>query len=221
MDLAQMRTQVRAFMDVDVDDLPDAVLDPWFQDGYSRIIRKGRKVWSWLQTETTVLTVPGTQTIDLDDVTLDIREVRQIWRPDGLKLAHVLHDRAHTQFSQGVGNPQAFSTWGRKVYLWPVPTDVETLSLIGYREPTAWYHASATDVPDCPEEYQFLMVFWATSMAAAQQEDLEVAAYHKGHFDEQLEMLLADDQSPNISQPIVLGGRRAVPFTPKYNIAAF
>lgn len=219
---SEIRSFVRTSLDVDVDDIPDSILNVWLSDAVTRIISYFNESPTFLQVEYKFDTIIGQQSYKLDtlatftDVNTGLTITQPLQAVDEVRGPNYsLTPRQHRQVRESYradapsGRPQEFSHWGRDLYLWPKPASVETVYLLGIRSPN-WNWVTSNLVPDLPEEFHVLVAHWALARAYAQQDDPEMANFFRGEFAGTLENLAARFKTNATALPMVMngGGRR-------------
>lgn len=194
MDLAEIRDFVRNHLDVDSEELPSAILDRFIIDASDRIERASVALgghWTFRQVTYPFNVVNGTQSYDMDVYTglagtgegqtplAFLEEVRgSNWSL--LPEDHRAMRARYTLTNPSSGTPRWFTTWGRKLFLWPSPTESETYDASGYRKGIDWVSANAA--PDFPAEFHELIAVWALNRSYLHQDDLELAAFFREEF---------------------------------------
>lgn len=220
MDLATLRSQVRTTLDTDEEDLPDVLLDMWLEEGFERIVDFDQR-WPFYEATWTYDWVAPRASYAIEDVGADIARISSIIADDDRELVYTGHDTASRQYANAnysTGTPEQWSVYGDRLYLWPTPAGDVSLDLRGYREPTPFSALTAGAAPDLPTKYHKLLVRWALHMAYERDEDTELSAYNRQHFEDQLRLIQGADRAVPTPQPIVIGGGRRlmVPFGPKF-----
>jgi hypothetical protein len=208
VNVQELRDYPRVMLDLEVDDLPDVLLDRWMAEGFQRIIRRVQR-WPHLETSETLVTEADVQAYSLPT----IQKIRSMHGPRGELLwmdeseARQAFWNVTTAFPSSY--PKVWSEWGDGVVLWPTPDDAYTVSVTGYRAPlTTWIGVAGED-PDLPERYHEILLSWVMFRTYQQQDDIENAQIERGQFDDGLAELTADDMSlPPSTAGLVLGGQR-------------
>lgn len=211
MNVQDIRTYVRDTLDVDAEDMPDRLIDAWMHEGYVRVHRLARR-WPHFETEAVLATEGGRAEYDLSLAPFGgLREITFILGPDGpLRLVSV-DEAERLYFWQGVPltrRPEAFSTWGTTLRLWPTPDTAYSLAVRGYRLPAAWPAASAADSPDLPDDFGIVIRAWVMHKAYLHQDDPDLAQVSKMEFDEGLAELADSELQMPSNTPMVVGGAR-------------
>lgn len=220
MTASAIRSFVRTHLDVDSDELPNELLDLFMRDGAIRIISFFDESPVWLQSEYYFYTVADQQAYDLDS-TAGMTSPTPLQSVDDVRGANFsLTPRDHRQIRSEYrddapsGRPQAFSQWGRTLYLWPAPaTTNDYFWVTGIRQPDWDWVTSSDQTPDMPEEFHPLIAQWALSRSYAQQDDPEMANFYRSEFSTELKNLAKRWRGTVTAQPLIMnGGRRTEPY---------
>lgn len=212
MNLSDIRSKVRSITDMDTTDLPNDVLDMYIKDGYQRMIALERR-WPFFQKSYSLSTVANQSDYAISSIgTGDLREITSVvdTTAGGLRLTLVAHEDAEAVWgssSDTAGRPLHFSFWESKIYIWPKPNAVYTLSLRGYRKPVDWTANTSTEV-DADERLHQALVYYAVAQVYQLQEDMELATFYRGSFDENVRLVANDIMRPSSHRPMVLSGSR-------------
>jgi len=199
MTASDLRTTVREITDLDIEDLPDSLLNLYLRDGYYRILDLEKR-WVFLEKSFTFNTVAEQRAYEIDNFTSDpISQIVSIVDESGigLSLDMVPYDMAETTYVGSYdtsGDPLFYSIWEGSIHLFPKPNNVRVLKVRGYREPIDW--VGEDDVVDASASLHFALVYYACSRVYQRLEDTVMAAEYKRSFDEAV--LLA---SKNIQKP--------------------
>lgn len=201
MTVQNVRAYVREYLDLEVEDLPDSLIDPWIAEAFRRIIR-ARQEWPAYETVATLVTDGG---FEYD---LGLREVRSVFDQNYGPLNSTDFALAQARYRHHAsGRPRTFSTWAGKVRLWPAPSAGLTFHVSGYREPAdplASGVGTAFDLPH-PDAYD-LVVSYVMHKAYLREDEPELATIHKAQFDEGLAIIAKDETDAPTGVPVVLNG---------------
>jgi hypothetical protein len=212
MNLSDIRSKVRSITDMDTTDLPDDVLDMYIKDGYQRMISLERR-WPFFQKSYAMTTVANQGSYDIGSIgSGDIREITSIvdTTAGGFRLTLIAHEDAEAVWNGTgdlIGRPLHFSLWEGKVFIWPRPNAAYTFSLRGYRKPVDWTANTSTEV-DADERLHQALVYYAVAQVYQLQEDMELATFYRGSFDENVRLVANDIMRPSSHRPMVLSGSR-------------
>ncbi len=206
-----IRTYVRTALDVEADEVPDALINVWMNEGFDKIVALADRSPYWLHVTYTFDSVVGTQSYDLDttDGMIDPTPLRYIEdvRGDTWSLVPRSHRQVRARYRQSdpsQARPTDFSVWGRSLYLWGIPTEVMTYEVTGTREPLDWVALGTS--PDCPNEFHGLIADYTLARGYAQQDDPDMAQQLLGGWDAQVQKLLVRSEDGMSSQPLQING---------------
>lgn len=221
MAVQDIRTYVRSFVDVDVTDIADSMLDFWMRDGYNRMIRAARP-WPFLMVGGTesmysITTISGQQSYSLPSVQVQgapasvfVRNIVSIQGPRW-ELGYSDQEALEATFPPAFGQssePERFSVWGEKVTLWPTPNGTYNLNIRAYREPVDWVTIGAGGTVDAPDDFHMVLTSFVLSQAWAQQTDLEQSSYWLTQFEKGVQELVNNYIRALMPQGLVLNGGR-------------
>lgn len=217
-----IRDNVRAFIEVDINDIPDFLIDGWLREGYRRIKAMSRE-WPWFEiggkeTPYTLTTVIGQATYDLPAVTVQAGQatvsakgVRAIQGPHW-ELLYGDDQSLESTFTPDnptLVQPERFSAWGTAgITLWPTPDAVYVLNVRAYRNAVDWVSLGAGGTVDGPEEWSHAVQTFALARASAQQTDLAGASYFQQEFEMSLKEIVQNEIHAPMAGPLVLNGAR-------------
>jgi hypothetical protein len=200
---------VRDITELDTDDVSDSVLTLYLRDGYNRIIDLERR-WPFLEVKFTLTTTPNVNEYTVDDFTTDdIREVISIYDPDNVRLEFVDYDQVEEWLMTPTtpqGRSTFFSFWGNKLYLFPIPTEADALTVRAYRYPNNW--VSSNTYPDGPVGFDLPLVYYVVSRVYQSQEEIGTAREWERSFTEGIGLVRRDQMRPESSAPVVFAGGR-------------
>jgi len=219
VNLQQLREYVRVQLDVDEEELPNALLDSYFTEAFLRTISMENR-WPFYESRWTVNKVADTATIPLPIDCDAAGIVALIDQTNGYRLMQVGYELAEDNFVgmwSSSSNPMYYSIYGNALTLWPTPpTDfARQFSLRGYRLPQDWVSQGAGSEPDCDVRLHQLLAHYAIALAYAQQEDEVLEDTYMKRW--QASYLAAHNAicNPRHHQPLILNG--GLPYTPSYN----
>lgn len=203
--LQEIRDQVRNTVELDETDIPNSILDLFVQEGFDRIARDSRR-WSFYEDEFTFTTTASQGSYSFASIDSTLAEVDAIEHDSWLCLP-ISHQLATGQYagSDVTGTPTNFSVWNSKLFLWPVPDEVLTIEVRGYRSPTDWIAQGAGATPDVPVEFHPLIVLWALHRAYLQQDDQASGQMLRQMFGEQFKVLKDDYTRAYVAEPSIVG----------------
>ena len=175
MTLGELREYIRVQLDMDEEELPNALLDSYLQEAFTRTISMENR-WPFYETRWTVAKVADTPHIALPAGVDPAGIVSLIDASNGYRMIQIGSETAEDSFvgmSATADNPVYFSIYGNELVLWPDPpaTLARSYQLRGYRLPNDWISQGASAVPDCDARLHQLLAHYAIALAYAQQED--------------------------------------------------
>lgn len=191
MTATELRQTVRDITDLDIEDLPDSLLNLYIRDGYYRILDLEKR-WNFLEKSFTFNTIAEQKSYSISSFTGDpISEVISIVDPSGVgfRLDMVGYDEAERTYIGSydtAGDPLFYAVWEGKIHLFPKPESARTLQVRAYREPTDWI--GEDDVVDAAPSLHFALVYYACSRVYQRLEDSVMAAEYKRSFDEGVQL---------------------------------
>lgn len=208
-----IRATVRSIVDLDAEDLSDAVLDLYIRDGYYRILDLEKR-WTFLEYSFSFTTQQGVRAYELASIAGEpISQIVSIVdnTETGLRLPMVGFDEIEKVYS-GVyadltGRPEFYSLWGGSLYIYPLPNNARTLTCRGYREPLDW-QSEGGDV-DASPNLHFALVYYACSRIYQQLEDSGMADMYKRAFDEGVALAAKSIMTPSSHSPMLLAGNKS------------
>jgi hypothetical protein len=209
--LTQIRDNARAITETESDDVSDALLNLYIQDGYNRIIDLERR-WPHLEVSFQFDTANGQRSYTVNNYTNhDIREVVSLVDNVNVRLEWISYDMAEDYYigaADAPGRPMFVAFWAGQLHLFPQPSGVYTLKARAYRNPTDWVTAGGT--VDGPDGFDLPLVYYAVSHIYRAQEAPQMAAEYERAFNDGVAFLRRDIMKPESYSPVMLssGGRK-------------
>lgn len=203
--LQQLRDRVRTQLDLDVDDLPDTVVDAYLKEGFDRTYAQERE-WPFFE-DSWDLTLPsGDTTMALPTAVGGVKRLRSV--DTGANLVMIGQQFAEENFqrtSMTTLHPTLFSIWGGLIYLWPVPSPMgRDFTLRGHRRPV--WTGVAGDELDGDERLHTAIAHYACSLAYAQLEDPELETMYMQRWAALTDAVRTDIMLPQHHVPLILNG---------------
>jgi len=174
MNLQQLRDYIRVQLDMDEEELPDALLNSYLDEGFTRTIAMEPR-WPFYETRWMVAKIDGANiALPTDCDPAGIMSLQDA--VSGARLMQLGNEQAEDSFP-GVPvspGPCYYSIFGREIVLWPAMQDglgAHDYHLRGYRYSKAWIPNGPTAEPDCDPRLHQLLAHYAIALAYAQQED--------------------------------------------------
>ncbi len=213
MDVATIRAYVRNHLEVDDEELPDVLLDPYLQDAFERTVALDNR---WPRNETTwhLSKVIDAHTVALPPDVLIPSIISVTAHSMNRRLTYITQENAEDMFTQQAvvaeGDPTFWSTWGRELSLWPNPTPTMSFDIVvrGYRQP-AWANG-ASSIPDVDERLHPAIAYYAMALAYSAQEDEILEGVYMARWDRDAKALMGAIMDPPRHRPLVLNGGPAV-----------
>lgn len=213
MDVATIKSFVRDHLEMDDEELPDTLLNPYLQDAFVRTLSFDNR-WPRYEQSWVVSKVLNTYNIDLPSDVLIPSIISVMTHNGARRLAYITTENAEDLFTQqqaiAIGDPVYWSTWGREMSLWPNPgLDVSyDVSIRGYRQPV--WNDSASTIPDIDERLHPALAYYAMGLAYAAQEDEILEGVYMARWDRDVKSIMGAIMDPPRHRPLVLNGGPAV-----------
>jgi hypothetical protein len=209
VDVQSLRNYVRTHLEVDDEELPDDILNVYFQEAFDRTMAADNR-WPRYEKTWTVSRVPAATTIHLPD-DLNIPSIMSVLSvADGYRLVAINHENAEDMFAPttmiGTGSPVYYSVWGGDMYLWPniAPELSADFQLRAYRQPV--WSSAASDIPDLDPRLHVTICYFVMSLVYAAQEDEILEGVYLARWDRDLRQQLKMLLEPVRHRPLVLHG---------------
>ncbi len=210
--LVEIRTFVRDYLDVDEEEMPNAVIDKGARDGSRRIWRMSKR-WPHAETSFGLSTVAAQASYGFASLVgystlAELVEVRSTSR----SLDYMSNQEAERNWPRNAtasGEPTHFTVWSDTIRFWPTPNATYALEIRGYKAPTDWVTVQGS--PDLPDEFHSLIETWALRQGYLHQDDPEMADVCERQFNEDLSELKRFHLTGPVAGPIVLNRVRYEP----------
>jgi hypothetical protein len=215
VNLQQLRDAIRTQLDMDEEELPNALLDSYLQEGYTRTIAMENR-WPFFETVWPVGST-GTTTIDIPPDCNASQITTLIDDVTGYRLMQVSNEIAEDNFvaSATITQPIYYTIWGSQITLWPhYSGDPRSFTLRGYRLERNWIGDGAGAEVDADPRLHMLLVHYAIALAYAQQEDEVLEDTYMKRW--QSSYLAAHNAicAPRHHRPVIMNG--GLPWIPGY-----
>jgi len=209
LSLQQIRDYVRAALDLEIEDMPDVLLDMYIREGSKRIERAEPR-WPFYEVLTSwPLTVNPFLAYPLTSIVANLDQVASISLENFGPLKWVgadVYSELQAQSPDAAGRPVYYTQWGVNLLFHPTVDATYNTIVRGYRSATDWVAAGAGEQPDMPDELHNTVATWALSKAYAQQEDPELSALYERQFADELNEFRRRLLVTPPQQPLVLNG---------------
>lgn len=209
MDVQSLRNFVRDHLEVDDEELPDTLLNVYFQEAFDRTMAADNR-WPRYEKTWTISWVPNATSISLPADVLVPSIMSVLSLADGYRLVAMNHENAEDMFAPtnmiGNGSPIYYSVWGGQMYLWPSlsPEVSADFQLRAYRQPV-WTNG-ASDIPDLDPRLHVTLCYFVMSLAYAAQEDDVLEGTYLARWDRDLRQQMKTMFEPVHHRPLVLHG---------------
>ena len=205
MNLIELQDAVRTQLGVDVEELPNATVNLFLRDAFGRMTQLEQR-WPFYQQTWPLTTIADTVAYPKDSTVSSIVSVYDLtgkW-----PLSHIDHTVAEQAYGDGTsdgGTPAYWSEWGGSVYLWPRPSGVRSYQIRGYRKPLDWITSGGG--VDADERLHIALIYFAVSLAYAQQEDEVLEATYMQRYTATVQSA-REDVMRDASQwrPVIMSG---------------
>lgn len=208
MNLQQLRDAVRNQLDLDDNDLPNATLDLYIQDGYNEAIDYEVR-WPFFEIEWEVTALANASGVTIP---VEAREITAVKGPYG-PVNRLDQQEAEIYFGTAppYACPQYWSRVGRTMNLWPRPDADFEITLRGFRAPADWIAGGAGAEVDADSRLHLPIIYYACSLAYEQQEDEVLSVLYMNRYRMRIERAHASIMEPWESSPRILGGNALLP----------
>lgn len=205
--LLELRTNVHLQMDIDADDISDALINDYIREGFDRTMAAE---YRWPSFETTwAATLPASSTsFTMPSTPSEPAFIESLIEDvSGQRLKQVGQSAAEEVYSEATGtglDADLFSVWGDTVTVWPQQSNAGSVAytIRGYRKPV-WSGADGTELEG--DARLHLPIFhYAVSLAYAQFEDPELETQYLRRWSNGIEAVRKDAMRPQHHRPLVL-----------------
>jgi hypothetical protein len=211
LSLQQIRDYVRLHLDLEVEDLPDVVIDTFAREG-SRRIERAEPRWPFYEVTYPLTLIANASSVVKNDIATDLDQISSINHTPAVAfppLVWVGHETINDQLSMrpgALGRPMYFSEWAGSILFYPAADIEYTFNVNGYKQPADWVADGAGGVPDMPDELHNTVALWCMSKAYYQQEDDVLGATFERQFSDELNEFRRRLVITPYAQPLVIGG---------------
>ena len=223
MDVGTIKSYVHNQLEMDDEELPDALLDIYLQDAFDRTMAFDNR-WPRYENTWDLSMVTGANTITLPSDLNRPSISSVIATHDGYKLAMISPGNAEQQFLNAnqtvpTGTPIYYSLWQNLMTLWPAPFEDSlpfNVAVRAYRQPV-WTNGASV-IPDMDDRLHITLAYFAISLVYAQQEDEILEGVYLARWQRDLsQQMKAILEAPH-NRPLVMHGGAPVGGVPSYVI---
>lgn len=218
MTVADYRSIIRSVIDLEIADLPDALIDHFLRESARRAQRWNQGQWPFYKHEWTVTWPDATavQTLtELNGLHGDTEQIGLVYavRSDDYRWFKYL---SHSDFARRIerddttsGTARAWVPLGRhSIRLWPTPSPALNVTLFGWQEGSEWVSGGAGSTSDMPEDFDDAIFNWAMGRIYATQDEPQTSLYYMNTSD----MILSELEDKYDASPptdLVMNGEPA------------
>jgi len=221
VDTQSLRNYTRAQLEVDDEELPDAILNVYLQDAFERTIAMDNR-WPRNEGSWSLSQLPGNDGITCPP-DMNIPSVMSVVATDnGYRLAIIAHENAEDQFvpinSSGYVEPLYVSFWAGKMHLWPrlAPEQSFDIQVRAYTQPI--WDNTASAIPDLDPRLHIALCYYAIALAYSAQEDEVLEGVYMARWNRDVMQSIRAIMEPVHNHPLVLHGGSRIGGTPSYVI---
>jgi hypothetical protein len=172
INLQDLRNYIRMQLDMDDEELPNAMLDSYIAEGYTRMMSMENR-WPSFESRWTAYKTAGTPDVPLSPDCDPAGIFSVIDGDNGMRLVQVANEQAEDNFTQiaTTTTPVYYTLWGGVLRLWPDPDAAREIRIRGYRYPSNWMLGGAGAEVDADSRLHILLAHYAIALSYAQQED--------------------------------------------------
>ena len=213
VDVQTIRNYVRNHLEVDDEELPDTLLNPYLQDAFERTVALDNR-WPRNEAVWPVSKVAGMTNVSMPADMLASGIVSVMSHDGTRRLTYITQENAEDMFTvntvTATGDPVYWSTWGRELSLWPNPglDNTYDFTVRGYRQPV-WSDAAST-IPDVDARLHPAIAYYAMGLAYAAQEDEILEGVYMARWDRDARALMGAIMDPPRHRPLILNAGPAV-----------
>lgn len=205
--LAEIRANVHSQMDIDSDDIADALINDYIREGFDRTLALEHR-WPAFETTWSAALAAAATSFVLPSAPSEPASIESMVEDtSGELLREIPHRLAEELYSEGnhsSSSPDLFSVWGGVVYIWPQQNNTSTVdyTLRGFRKPV-WSGVDGTEL-EGDERLHHSIFHYACSLAYAQFEDPELEQQYLRRWANSVDTIRRDVMRPSHSRPLIL-----------------
>jgi len=206
VNLQSLRDYIRMQLDMDIEELPDPMLDAYLAEAYTRMISM-ENAWPFLEKRWSAARIGDPDVVlppDCDPNGL----YSVIDGNSGMRLVQVSNEQAEDNFTHIATTtvPVYYTIWGNLLRMWPDPGNDRDLRLRGYRYPSNWMAEGAGAEVDADPRLHILLAHYAIALSYAQQEDEVLEDTYMKRFMSGFSAAHAAICNPRHHRPLIYAG---------------
>lgn len=212
--LNEIRNNVRAYLDLDLGELPNSLIDLWCSEA-TRLVENQSNTWPMYSDSWTLNVVAGTANYSLAAITkagpggttYTPASIDRIQGTDRI-IEWIGDEDARRRYvgASNTGKPYQWSIRGGTLTLWPTPTANESVTIYGYRSPIDWVSLGSAQTPDMDPSLYNVVQEWAVGNAYIRAEDTELGVFHMNKAISELNRVASGLHSQAMPNRLVLNG---------------
>ncbi len=204
MNRGELRQLVRDISRTNVQDVADAVLDRYMDEGYFEVVSNRFWPWTYVQVPETVTMIPDVNEYSLTAAVKRIVAIVEVEQRYSLRPV-AQSDWVRTQESiRSTSRPIWFSFTNSVLYLWPVPASTDTLDVYYHTHPL-WASDDA-ETPPFDETFHSIIADWALVRLWEQEEDFDKSDTYRSRFELKMQRMGQFYNSEVNERPLIFGG---------------
>lgn len=204
MNVQELRGAVRLQLDLEVEDLPDQLLDLYLLEAFQQTTSNENR-WPWLETSWTVSATADGAPIALP---ADFGVAASLTGEGLQSVSHVNHNSAEEYYSDdtsGSATADLFSLWAGHLYLWPKANTDKDITVRGWRALSQEWFGLAAETPDLDVRLHPSLVHYAISRAYAGQEDDIMSAFYMNTWRQMTAITMTQIMRSDYQGPVRMG----------------
>jgi len=200
-----MRALVTDIARIDSNDITDADLDRYLDEGYSEVVSNREWPWTYSLTPETVTMVSGTDKYTLTSAVKRVVAVVETVLGYPLEMVSQIDWARRKDALSATTDPRIFVFTRGTLHLWPVPATTDDLDVYYYEHP-AW-GALDTDEPVFDSAFHTVLVDWALSRIWEKEEDFDRADIYRSKFEIKMSRMTRFYNTEMSDKPMIYGER--------------
>lgn len=215
MTLEELRIYIRVQLDMDEEELPNALLDSYLNEGYLRTISQDQQ-WPFFEEFWQVALVPSAESVMLPVDCDPIGIMSLVDSITGGRLMQIGNELAEDNFVGPNAHgtvPNYYSVYAGQIWLWPKPFEgaERQYDLRGHRYGRDWIAAGPDTQVDADVRLHILLAHYAIALCYAQQEDEVLEDVYMKRWQSGFAAAHAAICRPRQHRPLIFNGGLPVP----------